>query len=179
MIKLDKKPNILVIGDLMIDHYLWGSCDRISPEAPVQVVNVKKESSVLGGAGNVINNLFALGAKVDVISVMGDDAVANELKSLLEKIEVSSSNLIVEENRKTSKKSRLIASQQQVLRYDMESIDDISEQSSNKILENLKVNIEKYDSIILSDYGKGVLTTNLTKEIIKIHTLITVMSEFT
>ena len=168
MIKLDKKPNILVIGDLMIDHYLWGSCDRISPEAPVQVVNVKKESSVLGGAGNVINNLFALGAKVDVISVMGDDAVANELKSLLEKIEVSSSNLIVEENRKTSKKSRLIASQQQVLRYDMESIDDISEQSSNKILENLKVNIKKYDSIILSDYGKGVLTTNLTKEIIKI-----------
>ena len=168
MIKLDKKPNILVIGDLMIDHYLWGSCDRISPEAPVQVVNVKKESSVLGGAGNVINNLFALGANVDVISVMGDDAVANELKSLLEKIEVSSSNLIVEENRKTSKKSRLIASQQQVLRYDMESIDDISEQSSNKILENLKSNIKKYDSIILSDYGKGVLTTNLTKEIIKI-----------
>lgn len=168
MIKLDKKPNILVIGDLMIDHYLWGSCDRISPEAPVQVVNVKKESSVLGGAGNVINNLFALGAKVDVISVIGDDAVANELKSLLEKIEVSSSNLIVEETRKTSKKSRLIASQQQVLRYDMESIDDISEQSSNKILENLKSNIKKYDSIILSDYGKGVLTTNLTKEIIKI-----------
>ena len=168
MIKLDKKPNILVIGDLMIDHYLWGSCDRISPEAPVQVVNVKKESSVLGGAGNVINNLFALGANVDVISVMGDDAVANELKSLLEKIEVSSSNLIVEENRKTSKKSRLIASQQQVLRYDMESINDISEQSCNKILENLKVNIKKYDSIILSDYGKGVLTTNLTKEIIKI-----------
>ncbi len=168
MIKLDKKPNILVIGDLMIDHYLWGSCDRISPEAPVQVVNVKKESSVLGGAGNVINNLFALGAKVDVISVIGDDAVANELKSLLAKIEVSSSNLIVEETRKTSKKSRLIASQQQVLRYDMESIDDISEQSSNKILENLKSNIKKYDSIILSDYGKGVLTTNLTKEIIKI-----------
>ena len=168
MIKLDKKPNILVIGDLMIDHYLWGSCDRISPEAPVQVVNVKKESSVLGGAGNVINNLFALGAKVDVISVIGDDAVANELKSLLEKIEVSSSNLIVEETRKTSKKSRLIASQQQVLRYDMESIDDISEQSSNKILENLKSNIKKYDSIILSDYGKGVLTTKLTKEIIKI-----------
>ncbi|MCB9097653.1 MAG: D-glycero-beta-D-manno-heptose-7-phosphate kinase [Arcobacter sp.] len=168
MIKLDKKPNILVIGDLMIDHYLWGSCDRISPEAPVQVVNVKKESSVLGGAGNVINNLFALGASVDVISVIGNDNVANELKSLLEKIEVSSSNLIIEENRKTSKKSRLIASQQQVLRYDMESINDISENSSNKILDNLKLNIKKYDSIILSDYGKGVLTTNLTKQIIEI-----------
>ena len=67
-----KSPKILVIGDLMIDHYLWGSCDRISPEAPVQVINVKNESSVLGGAGNVINNLNALGARVDVISVVGD-----------------------------------------------------------------------------------------------------------
>ncbi len=132
------------------------------------IVNIKKESSVLGGAGNVINNLFALGANVDVISVIGDDVVANELKSLLEKIKVSSSNLIVENNRKTSKKSRLIASQQQVLRYDMESIDDISKNSSNKILEKLKSNIKKYNTIILSDYGKGILTTNLTKEIINI-----------
>ncbi len=168
MIKLDKKPNILVIGDLMIDHYLWGSCDRISPEAPVQVVNVKKESSVLGGAGNVINNLVALGSSVDVISVIGNDTVANELKSLLEKIDVPTSNLVVENNRKTSKKSRLIASQQQVLRYDMESIDDIDENSHKQIIQTLEKNINKYNSIILSDYGKGVLTTNLTKEIIKI-----------
>lgn len=165
---LSKKPNILVIGDLMIDHYLWGSCDRISPEAPVQVVNVKKESSVLGGAGNVINNLFTLGATVDVISVIGDDNVANELKSLLEKIKISTSNLIVENNRKTSKKSRLIASQQQVLRYDMESIDDINEESHKEIISNLEKNIKKYSSIILSDYGKGVLTTKLTQDIINI-----------
>lgn len=168
MIKLNKKPNILVIGDLMIDHYLWGSCDRISPEAPVQVVNVKKESSVLGGAGNVINNLVTLGSVVDVISVIGNDSVANELKSLLEKIDVPISNLVVENNRKTSKKSRLIASQQQVLRYDMESIDDINENSHKQIIQTLEKNIDKYSSIILSDYGKGVLTTNLTKEIIKI-----------
>ena len=168
MRKLDKKPNILVIGDLMIDHYLWGTCDRISPEAPVQVVNVKKESSVLGGAGNVINNLFALGANVDVISVVGDDLVANELKDLFDNINVSRNGLIVEKNRKTSKKSRLIASQQQVLRYDMESIDDISSKSCDEILGKLKKDIKKYDSIILSDYGKGVLTSSLTKEIIKL-----------
>ena len=168
MRKLDKKPNILVIGDLMIDHYLWGTCDRISPEAPVQVVNVKKESSVLGGAGNVINNLFALGANVDVISVVGDDLVANELKDLFDNINVSRDGLIVEKNRKTSKKSRLIASQQQVLRYDMESIDDISNESCDEVLGKLKKDIKKYDSIILSDYGKGVLTTALTKEIIKL-----------
>ncbi|QKF78370.1 D-glycero-beta-D-manno-heptose-7-phosphate kinase [Arcobacter defluvii] len=168
MIKLDKNPNILVIGDLMIDHYLWGSCDRISPEAPVQVVNVKKESAVLGGAGNVLNNLVTLGTNVDVISVIGNDSVANELKNLLNKIEISTSNLIIEQDRKTSKKSRLIASQQQVLRYDMESIDDIKEESLNKILNALKSTIKKYNSIILSDYGKGVLTTELTRQIIKI-----------
>ena len=96
MRKLDKKPNILVIGDLMIDHYLWGNCDRISPEAPVQVVNVKKESLVLGGAGNVVNNLFVLGAIVHVISVVGDDLVANELKLLLEEIKIPTLNLIIE-----------------------------------------------------------------------------------
>ncbi|WP_418186053.1 D-glycero-beta-D-manno-heptose-7-phosphate kinase [Aliarcobacter vitoriensis] len=168
MNKLDKNPNIVVIGDLMIDHYLWGSCDRISPEAPVQVVNVKKESSVLGGAGNVINNLVTLGSNVDVISVVGDDVVADELKNLLKIIEVETSNLIVEKDRKTSKKSRLIASQQQVLRYDMESIDDINEESHKKIISNLETNIKKYSSIILSDYGKGVLTTDLTQSIIKI-----------
>ena len=166
MRKLDKKPNILVIGDLMIDHYLWGNCDRISPEAPVQVVNVKKESLVLGGAGNVVNNLFVLGAIVHVISVVGDDLVANELKLLLEEIKIPTLNLIIEKNRKTSKKSRIIASQQQVLRYDNETIEDISSISIYKILEVLTKSITIYDCIILSDYGKGVLTADLVKEII-------------
>ena len=168
MIKLNKKPNILVIGDLMIDHYLWGSCDRISPEAPVQVVNVKKESSVLGGAGNVINNLVALGSGVEVISVVGDDNVANELKNLLEKIGVKANNLVVEENRKTSKKSRLMASNQQVLRYDSESVDNICEKSCKEILEILEKKIKNFDAIILSDYKKGVLTNELTQSIIKL-----------
>ncbi|WP_418179817.1 D-glycero-beta-D-manno-heptose-7-phosphate kinase [Aliarcobacter lanthieri] len=168
MKKLDKKPKILVIGDLMIDHYLWGNCDRISPEAPVQIVNVQKESAVLGGAGNVINNLVALGAKVEVISVVGADIVADELKALLKNINVPTSNLVIENTRKTSKKSRLIASQQQVLRYDMESIDDIDENSHKSIITTLTNSINKYNSIILSDYGKGVLTTKLTQDIIKI-----------
>ncbi len=168
MININFKPNILVIGDLMIDHYLWGSCDRISPEAPVQVVNVKKENSVLGGAGNVINNLVSLGSSVEVISVIGDDSVANELKTLLSNIGVSFDNLVVEKGRKTSKKSRLMASNQQVLRYDSESVDEISKKSSNKILEILEKNIKNYSAIILSDYKKGVLTTTLTQDIIKL-----------
>lgn len=166
MIKSDKVPYILVIGDLMIDHYLWGKCDRISPEAPVQVVNIQRENSVLGGAGNVINNLRALGSNVDVISVIGDDDVAVELKNLLNSIEVNSDDLVIQENRRTSKKSRLIASQQQVLRYDKESIEDITVNSENEIVTKLLKNIKKYDAIILSDYGKGVLTPTLTKQII-------------
>ena len=169
MYKLENtNTNILVIGDLMIDHYLWGKCERISPEAPVQIVNIEKESSVLGGAGNVINNLRALGSKVDVISVIGNDEVANELKLLLNKIGVEDKKLIIEKNRKTSKKTRLIASQQQVIRYDKESIEDISENSSKKILNILGKIISTYNAIILSDYGKGVLTNSLTKKIISL-----------
>ena len=84
----NKIPKILVVGDLMIDHYLWGTCDRISPEAPVQVVNIDSESTLLGGAGNVLNNLNALGAEVDVISVIGECDVSKELKELLSAIKI-------------------------------------------------------------------------------------------
>ena len=89
----ERSPKILVVGDLMIDHYLWGSCERISPEAPVQVVNVKSESTMLSGAGNVINNLRALGAQVDVISVIGCCEASDELKTLLKKFKLIASIL--------------------------------------------------------------------------------------
>jgi len=164
----NKKPNILVIGDLMIDHYLWGKCERISPEAPVQVVAVEKETAVLGGAGNVINNLATLNAKVDVMSVIGADANAIELNKMLENIHVNTSNLLVQKGRNTSKKSRIIASQQQVVRYDKESTEDVSIASQNKIVEQFTQNINAYDIVILSDYGKGILTTKLTRTLINI-----------
>ncbi|RXJ85274.1 D-glycero-beta-D-manno-heptose-7-phosphate kinase [Arcobacter sp. CECT 8985] len=160
-----KKPNILVIGDLMIDHYLWGSCDRISPEAPVQVIDVKKETTVLGGAGNVINNLLSLGSEVGVISVVGDDDVAKELKSMLDK-EGAKSFLIEQKNRKTSKKSRIMASHSQVVRYDHESKNSISFDSEKKIFEKFQELINRYDIILFSDYGKGVITKDLSKKII-------------
>ncbi|MDY0301918.1 MAG: D-glycero-beta-D-manno-heptose-7-phosphate kinase [Trichlorobacter sp.] len=168
MINTEKKPKILVVGDLMIDHYLWGSCDRISPEAPVQIVNIKKENSVLGGAGNVVNNLVAIGSSVEVISVIGNDDNANKLVTLLKNIGVSPENLVVESGRKVSKKSRLIASNQQVLRYDIECTDDISLESANNIIAIIENSIINFDSIILSDYNKGVLTPYLTQSIINI-----------
>jgi len=169
MIHLQLKfPKLLVIGDLIIDHYLWGSCERISPEAPVQVVNVKSESVVLGGAGNVVNNLKALGANVDVISVIGGCEVSGELKNLLKNIEVDSQYLITQEGHTTSKKSRIIAAQQHVVRYDRESTDEISIESQKSILESFTSIINNYDCVLISDYGKGVLTCDLTKSLISI-----------
>ncbi len=167
MEKLKKaKPNILVIGDLMLDHYLWGSCERISPEAPVQVVDIAKETTVLGGAGNVINNLVTLGAVVSVSGVIGDDENGKELSMMLKGIGVKTDGLITQTDRKTSKKSRVIAVSQQVLRYDRESKDAISEESVAKILNSLEKTLFLYDAIILSDYGKGVLTQTLCQGVI-------------
>ena len=159
-----KKPNILVIGDLMIDHYLWGSTNRISPEAPVQVVDIQKETTVLGGAGNVVNNLVSLGADVMVISVVGEDEVSIELTKMLEDINVRH-YLICDENRKTTKKSRIIASAQQIIRYDQESKEDISAESEALITMGLLNIIEQFDVVLVSDYGKGVITDSLMGKI--------------
>ncbi len=153
-----KHPHILVIGDLMIDHYLWGGCERISPEAPVQVVDIARETTVLGGAGNVINNLVALGAKVSVSGVIGDDENGQELRLLLSQIGVNAQGLIQQSGRKTSKKSRVIASNQQILRYDRESKEAIEKASERAIVSYVIDVIDTCDIIILSDYGKGVIT---------------------
>ena len=163
-----EKPNIVVIGDLMIDHYFWGSCERISPEAPVPVVSIEKESLVLGGAGNVINNLQSLGAEVSIFSVIGDDAHSQEMQELLAKTLTKNIMIINEKGRRTTKKSRIIASNQQVIRYDDESIENILISSQFHLLEAFKKNLFSYDLIILSDYGKGVLTPTLTKDIISL-----------
>ncbi|MCK5354336.1 MAG: hypothetical protein KAJ63_04410, partial [Methyloprofundus sp.] len=146
-------PNILVIGDLMIDHYLWGNCERVSPEAPVQVVDITKETRVLGGAGNVINNLVALGANVSVSSVIGDDDNGVALIKMLNGIAVDSQNIIIQKQRKTSTKTRVIAVSQQILRYDKESKTDIESLSVKRILESLSDDIDGVDMIVLSDYG--------------------------
>ena len=161
----NKKPNILVIGDLMVDHYLWGSCERISPEAPVPIIDIKKETTVLGGAGNVINNLLSLGSNVGVLSVVGDDEVAEEVKYLIDATEAKS-YLVLQKGRSTSKKSRIMAAKSQIARYDHESKNNISFDSANELYAKLQQIINAYDVILLSDYGKGVLTNALTKQVI-------------
>jgi len=164
----EKNPNIIVIGDLILDKYLWGSCDRISPEAPVQIIDIDSDSYFLGGAGNVANNLISLGANVTVLSVVGKCSTASKITDLLKTAMVNSKYIIFEENRRTSEKTRLISSQQQVIRFDRETLNDISEDSQENLIAIFSSIVNDYDFVVLSDYGKGVLTEKLTQSIIKI-----------
>ncbi|RUT50527.1 D-glycero-beta-D-manno-heptose-7-phosphate kinase [Campylobacter fetus] len=158
--------NVLVVGDLMIDHYVWGSCDRISPEAPVQVVNIKNETKRLGGLGNVVSNLKTLGSEVGIISVVGDDDVGDEILELLKDRGAKTELIIKEKGRKSSQKSRIMVAHQQVLRLDTESVCEIG--VSDDIISEFENILSGYDIVLLSDYGKGVLSPYLTKEIIRI-----------
>ena len=162
------QPKILVIGDLMIDKYLWGECTRVSPEAPVQVINVKKETKVLGGAGNVAHNLLTLGSNVEVLSVIGGCEISNELRKIFKEINLKTNHLIEQKDRITSKKTRIISSQQQVIRYDIESDEDINKASENNLIDTFKSIISSFELVILSDYGKGVITKYVAKEVIRI-----------
>ncbi len=165
---MSKKPNILVIGDLMVDHYLHGSVERVSPEAPVQVVKVKDEELLMGGAGNVINNLLSLGSKVGVCSVIGDDEGGEFLKERLGQKGVVKEGWAIQKGRKTSHKTRIMASNQQIVRVDKEDSDDISKSSEDTLLLRTKIVLPFYDAVILSDYGKGVLTKTLTQSLISL-----------
>lgn len=163
-----KQPKILVIGDLMVDHYVWGKCDRISPEAPVQVVNIKNESNRLGGACNVAANLSCLGAKVSICGVIGDDDMGKWLISKLDRLCIDVGFVVPIKKRPTTQKSRILVANQQVLRVDREDNNHIDDELKNEILSMLSYKMNTFDAIILSDYAKGVLRDDLTKEIINL-----------
>jgi D-beta-D-heptose 7-phosphate kinase/D-beta-D-heptose 1-phosphate adenosyltransferase len=158
---------VLVIGDLMLDNYLIGKCHRISPEAPVQIVEVEREDHLLGGAGNVINNLISLGASAGVLSVLGDDHTAVQIFDLLKRLKVHL-HVITEKGRTSSLKSRIIVDKHQVVRFDRESSNCISEESEVELTRRFERIIGDYDIVVLSDYGKGLLTYELTRRIIEI-----------
>jgi len=149
---------ILVVGDLMIDEYLWGVVERISPEAPVQIVSVRSEGYTLGGAGNVVNNLFSLGARVSVAGVIGSDRHGNLLLDKLKQIGVDATGVIQEKDRPTTRKTRIIANNQHVLRIDREKIKEISDQTLKTALFFLKKKIAEVDIVLISDYGKGMIS---------------------
>ncbi|EFO9214082.1 D-glycero-beta-D-manno-heptose-7-phosphate kinase [Campylobacter lari] len=154
-----KKPKILVVGDFMVDHYIWCDCTRISPEAPVMVMKSQKEDKRLGGAGNVYANLKSLGAEVFALGLVGDDESGRFLKENL------NAKLLVEKDRKTPLKSRVLSHSQQVLRLDDEN--DFNTKLEDEIIQEYKKIAKDYDAIILSDYAKGVLTSKVTKALIE------------
>ena len=167
---LNEFPNkkIAVIGDLMLDEYIIGSVTRISPEAPVPVVNVKKENFVLGGAANVVNNLNSLGVKVLAFGVIGNDNNGKKMLAEFSNKGVSTEYLNILNDRPTIMKQRILANNQQLLRLDWEKKQPINEVEEDFILDNLKRVIKDTHAIIMSDYDKGVLTERVAKAIIKL-----------
>ena len=162
------KVKILVIGDLILDEFVWGDVSRISPEAPVPVVWVKSESFMPGGAANVANNIASLGASVYIAGVVGNDERAGILKQGLIEKGINVDGVIADDSRPTTLKTRVVAHHQQVVRIDREKIEGISVEILDKIVAYVKGIIDEMDAIIIEDYGKGVISAKLLKEILRV-----------
>ena len=161
-----KNKKILVLGDVMLDKYIWGNVSRISPEAPVQVVEVAKESYAPGGAANVANNIAALNAKSFMVGVVGKDRTKEQLVSDLKKRNVDVSGLIEDENKRTVRKVRVFGRSQQLLRFDYEKKGYVDAATEKKIFHFIEKNIGNVDAIIISDYAKGTITMDLMEKLI-------------
>uniref|UniRef100_A0A7C3Z1Z9 Bifunctional protein HldE n=1 Tax=Desulfobacca acetoxidans TaxID=60893 RepID=A0A7C3Z1Z9_9BACT len=159
---------VLVAGDFMLDEYIWGKVSRISPEAPVTVVEVERETRTLGGAGNVVNNLAALGAKVEVIGLVGEDPPAATLRQELGRLKVAADGLFTAPERRTTRKTRVYGGQQQIVRIDRETRTPAPESFITRALAYLQERLPGLKALILSDYAKGVLTADFLKEAIRL-----------
>jgi D-beta-D-heptose 7-phosphate kinase/D-beta-D-heptose 1-phosphate adenosyltransferase len=155
------QKRILVVGDLMLDQFIRGGVSRLSPEAPVPVVQVRSESFVLGGAGNVAHNLSALGARVEVVGVLGDDPAGRMLLDELSARRIEVSRVVTDTSRVTSQKCRVIAEHQQVVRFDRETPGPHRVQTEQGLLKSLLTALPDCDAVIISDYGKGVISGKL------------------
>jgi D-beta-D-heptose 7-phosphate kinase/D-beta-D-heptose 1-phosphate adenosyltransferase len=154
---------VLVIGDLILDRYLWGNVNRISPEAPVPVVVVERESVHLGGASNVLANLTAMGAKTSIVGVVGRDGNGDELLELLKKSGVETSGVVRSVDHPTIQKTRVIAHQQQVVRVDREKNQQFPPELTDQLIDECLQRVEACDVLIVSDYGKGVIVPRLLR----------------
>ncbi|MCD4742381.1 MAG: D-glycero-beta-D-manno-heptose-7-phosphate kinase [Desulfobacteraceae bacterium] len=162
-----KNLKVLVLGDLMIDEYVWGNVNRISPEAPVPVVSVNNTSFTLGGAGNVVNNLISMGASVSVAGTAGTGKTGNILTEKLKQFGVDTQGLIEEPYRPTTRKIRIIASNQQMLRIDHEVTKEIQIETFSRLKQVLSKKIPLVDLIIISDYAKGLITKKIISFVVK------------
>ncbi|HRH62404.1 MAG TPA: bifunctional ADP-heptose synthase [Bacteroidia bacterium] len=164
------KLNVLIVGDVMLDSYVWGTVNRISPEAPVPIVAAQKRENRLGGAANVALNIKAMGAKPILCSVIGNDSNGKLFTQLIKKEQLSSEGIILVDDRPTTSKTRIIGNQHQMLRIDEEVTTTISDAQSKKLFQLISkiISTKKIDALIFEDYDKGVLSKSLIEELIKL-----------
>jgi rfaE bifunctional protein kinase chain/domain len=154
---------IVVVGDVMIDEWIWGRVSRISPEAPVPVVAVDKHSFTLGGSGNVANNLRALGAQVTFIGVVGNDAEGERVRKMFAEIDCDTSGLLTLDDRPTTRKTRVVAHNQQVVRADWEVTSPLAAADRARIVDAVRRAVGNADAVVLSDYAKGLLHRDIVE----------------
>lgn len=159
-----KDAKVLVIGDLIMDHFIWGKVKRISPEAPVPVVEVTTESLLLGGSANVVNNIVSLGGKSLITGVVGRDDDGKKLVRALGEKGIPTEGIIADHKRPTTIKTRIIAHSQQVVRFDREKRDKIESESAAKVIGYIKKAVRSADLVVISDYAKGLITEALVSE---------------
>lgn len=164
------KSKILILGDIMLDEYLFGTVSRISPEAPVPVVDVNSDKFLLGGAANVASNIRQLGDEPILLGLVGEDEASIKLSQLLKSKNISSSYLINDKSRQTTIKTRVIANNQQVVRADRENTHEMDKETERKVLARFNEIVDDLSAIIISDYGKGVITLSLLENIIEVCT---------
>jgi rfaE bifunctional protein kinase chain/domain len=157
---------VMVIGDAMLDKYLWGTVSRVSPEAPVPIVDVREETSRLGGAANVAGNIVALGAACRLCAVVGEDVAGNALKSQIEALGIAVSGMVTDPGRTTTVKTRIIAHSQQVVRADQETRDEVEGRVRQALIAHVMDGLDDCDAVIISDYGKGVITKDMLDSLI-------------
>jgi len=155
------QQTIIVVGDVMLDHFLWGKVSRISPEAPVPVVEVTRESFFPGGAANVARNLRALGASVKILGALGQDDVGKRLRESLDEQGIETSGLVVDSTRPTTLKTRIVAHHQQIVRFDREKAEPLPPPATEELKEYCRTKIREVSAVIFEDYGKGVLSQGL------------------
>ena len=162
-----KDVNVLVIGDIIVDHFIWGSVSRISPEAPVPVVNVTGENFLLGGSANVLNNIYSLGAQAAICGVIGEDFMGNHLLELLSELGSPVSGVVKTSDRPTTRKTRVIAQGQQMVRFDREESVSLPPEIIDQLKNFIDDRINDFDAVIVSDYSKGMISRTLTDHLRK------------
>lgn len=151
---------VLVIGDIIVDHFVWGSVTRISPEAPVPVVNVRREELLLGGSSNVLRNIISLGGRGAICGLIGADAMGQQIKDLVHDLGAGTDGIVCGK-RPTTVKTRVVAQGQQVVRFDREQTGDPSKPTYAQLVEYLEQNVDTFDAIMVSDYAKGVVNEQM------------------